>query len=111
MKAMFILAISSLIGSSSSLSGGLSTANSSMLGLMRLLISRSATLGGRATLLIRLYTLWFGLFIGMIAVLVYRTIQHTDIVFEQSDSREEQNQRNHHITSLDGRLTDISSSA
>ncbi|QBD78630.1 flippase-like domain-containing protein [Ktedonosporobacter rubrisoli] len=78
-KAVFILAVSSLIGSASGLPGGLGTADSSMLGLTRVLISTSATLGGAATLLIRLCTLWFGLSIGIGAVLLFRSIQGVDI--------------------------------
>ncbi len=77
-KAMFILAVSSLIGSASGLPGGLGTADGSMLGLSRLLISSSATLGGAATLLIRLCTLWFGLLIGVSSLLIFRSIQRVD---------------------------------
>lgn len=82
-KATFIMAVSSLIGSASGLPGGLGTADGSMLGLMRLLLTPSAATGGAATLLIRLCTLWFGLAVGVIALLLYRTTQHTDIFTEQ----------------------------
>ena len=71
-KSMFILASSSLVGSASGLPGGLGTADGSMLALTRLLISPSQALGGAATLLIRLCTLWFGLSIGVIALLLLR---------------------------------------
>lgn len=74
-KSMFILAVSSLIGSASGLPGGLGTADGSMLGLTRLLVTSSATLGGAATLLIRLCTLWFGLLVGMIALFRIRWLQ------------------------------------
>ncbi len=86
-KAMFILAVSSLVGSASGLPGGLGTADGSMLGLTRLLISPSATLGGSATLLIRLCTLWFGLGLGMTALLVFRSIQHIHLFAEREDER------------------------
>ncbi|GCE27492.1 TIGR00374 family protein [Dictyobacter alpinus] len=74
-KSMFILAVSSLIGSASGLPGGLGTADGSMLGLTRLLVSSSATIGGAATLLIRLCTLWFGLLVGVFALLRIRWMQ------------------------------------
>jgi glycosyltransferase 2 family protein len=76
-SATFILAVSSLIGSLSGLPGGLGTADGSMLGLTRLLVSSSATIAGAATLLIRFCTLWFGLGLGVIALLVFRTLRHT----------------------------------
>lgn len=78
-KAMFILAVSSLVGSASGLPAGLGTADSSMVGLTRLLISTSATLAGAATLLIRLCTLWFGLLVGGIAALLFHVIQRVDV--------------------------------
>jgi len=56
-----------------------------MLGLTRLLVTSSATLGSAAVLLIRLSTLWFGLAIGAIALLLYRSTQHTDILNEQAE--------------------------
>ncbi len=86
-KAMFILAVSSLVGSASGLPGGLGTADGSMLGLTRLLISPSATLGGSATLLIRLCTLWFGLGLGVTTLLVFRSIQHIRLFAEREDAR------------------------
>jgi uncharacterized protein (TIRG00374 family) len=89
-KATFILSVSSLIGSASGLPGGLGTADGSMLGLTRLLVTTSATLGGAATLLIRLCTLWFGLGLGVIALLIFRSAQHTDLSTGREDSWEEQ---------------------
>lgn len=77
-KSMFILAVSSLVGSASGLPGGLGTADGSMLGLTRLLITPSKAIGGAATLLIRLCTLWFGLGLGIIALLLFRATQHID---------------------------------
>lgn len=77
-KSMFILAVSSLVGSVSGLPGGLGTADGSMLGLTHLLITSSKAIAGAATLLIRLCTLWFGLGIGVIALILFRTTQHID---------------------------------
>ena len=78
-KATFILAFSSLVGSATGLPGGLGTADGSMLGLMRLLVSSSATIGGAATLLIRLCTLWFGLGLGVVALIILRSTQRSDL--------------------------------
>jgi len=61
-----------------------------MLGLTRLLISPSATLGGAATLLIRLCTLWFGLGLGLIALLIVRSTERTSLFIERGDGWEEQ---------------------
>jgi len=82
-KSTFILSVSSLIGSASGLPGGLGIADGSMLGLTRLLVTTSATLAGAATLLIRLCTLWFGLGLGVIALLVYRSTQYGDSATER----------------------------
>ncbi|WP_069801403.1 lysylphosphatidylglycerol synthase transmembrane domain-containing protein [Thermogemmatispora onikobensis] len=76
LKATFILAVSSLVGSASGLPGGLGTADGSLLGLIRLLVSSSAVIGGAATLLIRFCTLWFGLALGVIALLLLRLTQY-----------------------------------
>lgn len=78
-KATFILAVSSLIGSASGLPGGLGTADGSLLGLTRTLVTSSPALSSTATLLIRFCTLWFGLFIGVCAVLGFRAIQRVDL--------------------------------
>ena len=81
-KAVFILAVSSLIGSASGLPGGLGTADGSMIGLTRVLISPSATVGGAATLLIRLCTLWFGLALGVTALLTFRAMPQVKVARE-----------------------------
>ncbi|GAC1349593.1 MAG: lysylphosphatidylglycerol synthase transmembrane domain-containing protein [Ktedonobacteraceae bacterium] len=90
-QSTFILSVSSLIGSASGLPGGLGTADGSMLGLTRLLVTTSATLAGAATLLIRLCTLWFGLGLGVIALLIFRSTQHTDAPEEEVGSWEDYN--------------------
>ena len=96
-KAMFILAFSSLIGSVSGLPGGLGAADGSMLGLTRILVSSSVSLGGAATLLIRLCTLWFGLLLGVSAVLILRFVQHATVSERRGDGWEEQNQMNERL--------------
>lgn len=72
LKATFIMAFSTLVGSASGLPGGLGAADGAMLGVIRLLVTTSAAIGGAATLLIRLCTLWFGLALGVLALLVFR---------------------------------------
>jgi uncharacterized protein (TIRG00374 family) len=89
-KSMFILAVSSLIGSASGLPGGLGTADGSMLGLTHLLITSSKAIAGAATLLIRLCTLWFGLGLGVIALVLFRTTQHIDFSTVQGEMSENQ---------------------
>jgi Lysylphosphatidylglycerol synthase TM region len=89
-KATFILAFSSLVGSASGLPGGLGVAEGSVLGLTRLLISPSAALGGAATLLIRFCTLWFGLALGIIALLIFQSTQRTPLFGQPNDRQEEQ---------------------
>jgi len=109
-KAMFILAVSSLVGSVSGLPGGLGTADGSMLGLTRLLVSTSATLGGAATLLIRFCTLWFGLGLGVIALLIFRSTQHTNPFIDRGDGWEEQKGQKQETDStlpVDGRQSDL----
>ena len=108
-QATFILAISSLIGSASGLPGGLGTADGSMLGLTRLLVSTSASLGGAATLLIRFCTLWFGLLIGAGALLLYRVTQRVAISGEQESSWGEQDQKHTSILPTDGYTVDFGS--
>ena len=89
-KSMFILAVSSLVGSASGLPGGLGTADGSMLGLTHLLITSSKAIAGAATLLIRLCTLWFGLGLGVIALVLFRTTQHIDFSTVQGEMSENQ---------------------
>jgi hypothetical protein len=91
LKSTFILSVSSLIGSASGLPGGLGTADGSMLGLTRLLVTASATIAGAATLLIRLCTLWFGLGLGVTALLIFRATQRTGIFMKQEDGEEDKN--------------------
>jgi uncharacterized protein (TIRG00374 family) len=71
-QAAFILATSTLIGSVTGLPGGLGSADLSILGLMYALVTRSATVAGAATLLIRFCTLWFGVSIGVVGLLLFR---------------------------------------
>ncbi|HLV99710.1 MAG TPA: lysylphosphatidylglycerol synthase transmembrane domain-containing protein [Ktedonobacterales bacterium] len=71
-QAAFILATSTLIGSVTGLPGGLGSADLSILGLIFALVTRDATIAGAATLLIRFCTLWFGVSIGVVGLLLFR---------------------------------------
>jgi glycosyltransferase 2 family protein len=93
-KATFILAFSTLVGSASGLPGGLGAAEGSVLGLTRLLVSSSAALGGAATLLIRFCTLWFGLTLGVIALFIFQSMQRTPLLSQRSE--DEQNTTDMH---------------
>ena len=89
-KSMFILSVSSLVGSASGLPGGLGIADGSMLGLTHLLVTPSKAIAGAATLLIRLCTLWFGLVLGVIALILFRTTQHIDFSTIRGEMSENQ---------------------
>ena len=71
--AIFVLAVSSIVGALSMLPGGLGVADASVAGMLLLLVPDDAMTRGTAvaaTLLIRFATLWFGLIIGVIALVV-----------------------------------------
>lgn len=110
-KATFILAVSSLIGSASGLPGGIGTADGSMLGLTRLLVSKSATLSGAATLLIRFCTLWFGLLIGVGALLLSRSLPYAGTSIADKPDWEEQNPKQENVLPMDGSLADLDSTS
>jgi uncharacterized protein (TIRG00374 family) len=66
-SAVFVLAVSTLVGSVSTLPGGVGAAEASITGLLLLTLTTEAAAAGAATLLIRLATLWFGVSLGLIA--------------------------------------------
>jgi glycosyltransferase 2 family protein len=80
----FVLSVSSVLGALSMLPGGLGVAEASLAGLLLLLIddpSFSRADAAAATLLIRFATLWFGVLLGVVALLVLQrfgrpTTQH-----------------------------------
>jgi uncharacterized protein (TIRG00374 family) len=65
--AIFALAVSTLVGSASTLPGGLGAAEASITGLLLLTVTTEGAAAGAATLLIRLATLWFGVGLGLVA--------------------------------------------
>jgi len=71
-RAAFVLATSTLVGSASLLPGGLGAAEASSAALLKLVLPG---IGGAtaiaATLLIRFCTLWFGVAVGLVSLLVF----------------------------------------
>ena len=65
-NAVFILAFSTIIGAVTALPGGLGVAEVSIAGMLTLLVGMEASQAAAATLLIRLATLWFGVFLGFV---------------------------------------------
>lgn len=68
----FIFTFSSVMGAASLIPGGLGVAEGSMTGIMIAVAGLSKTFAVSATLLIRLSTLWFAVFIGLITLLLNR---------------------------------------
>lgn len=71
--ATFILATATILGSISMLPGGLGAAETSVAGLLLLLVRdgrMNQDLAAAATLLVRFATLWFGVLLGLAALLV-----------------------------------------
>ncbi len=65
--AIFVLAVSTLVGSASTLPGGLGAAEASITALLLLTATADHAVAAAATLLIRLATLWFGVTLGLVA--------------------------------------------
>jgi glycosyltransferase 2 family protein len=71
--AFFVLASATVLGSLSMLPGGLGAAEASVAGLLILLVSdelMTTEIAGAATLLIRFATLWFGVILGVGALML-----------------------------------------
>ncbi len=105
-QTTFIFAFSSLVGSATGLPGGLGSADGSMLALTRIFITPSSSIGGAATLLIRLCTLWFGLLLGACAALLLRITQHETIFVGQGTDREGKQQKTDTISPMNERYVD-----
>lgn len=73
-QAMFILAAASIIGGVSGLPGGLGAAELTIAGMMQTLVlgRQDPGLAGTATILVRLFTLWFAVTLGLITAVVFR---------------------------------------
>jgi uncharacterized protein (TIRG00374 family) len=70
--AIFILALGSILGGASSLPGGLGAAEATMTALLQALVQLPENVAVTATLLIRFFTLWFGVSLGILTVIIWR---------------------------------------
>ncbi|HEC23120.1 MAG TPA: flippase-like domain-containing protein [Chloroflexi bacterium] len=73
-QATFMLAAATIIGAVSGLPGGLGAAEFSIAGMVQLLVLGYEDPGfaGTATILVRLFTLWFGVVLGLLTAFVFR---------------------------------------
>ncbi len=72
--AVFILALGSILGGASTLPGGLGAAEISMTGMLQVLAHLPEDTAATATLLIRFCTLWFGVALGFLTVIIWRRL-------------------------------------
>ncbi len=73
-QAMFMLAVATVIGALSGLPGGLGAAEFTIAGMVQLLVLgyEDAGFAGTATLLVRLFTLWFAVVLGLVTAFAFR---------------------------------------
>ncbi len=71
-QATFILAFSVIIGGASTLPGGLGAAEVSLAGMLALIVGLPREVAASAALLIRFFTLWFGVALGWAVLALYR---------------------------------------
>ena len=89
--AIFILSLSSILGGASSLPGGLGAAEIIMTGMLQLLAGLSEDVAATATLLIRFFTLWFAVGLGVVTILIWRKLLFTpQIVVAIDNTRTEE---------------------
>jgi len=74
LTAIFILALGSILGGASSMPGGLGAAEATITGLLQALVGLPETVAVTATLLIRFFTLWFGVSLGVLTVVIWRKL-------------------------------------
>ncbi len=70
--AVFVLSFSTIVGAVSSLPGGLGAAEASIAGLLALTLAAPQGLAASAALLIRFFTLWFGVALGLVVLFASR---------------------------------------
>jgi uncharacterized protein (TIRG00374 family) len=70
--AVFVLSFSTIVGAVSSLPGGLGAAEASIAGLLALTLGAPQGLAASAALLIRFFTLWFGVALGLTVLFASR---------------------------------------
>ena len=84
--AVFVLSFSTIIGAVSSLPGGLGAAEVSIAGMLALTLGTPQAIAASATLLIRFFTLWFGVALGLVVLLTSRRLLLLEVTSTQ-DSR------------------------
>ncbi|MBN1991703.1 MAG: flippase-like domain-containing protein [Anaerolineae bacterium] len=72
--AIFILALGSILGGASTLPGGLGAAEATMTVLLQTLTHLPETAAVTATLLIRFFTLWFGVTLGILTIALWHKL-------------------------------------
>ena len=76
--ATFIYGFSTLVGALAMLPGGLGVTEAFLTGLLQILkIPKSISVA--STIIIRVATLWFGVLVGVVSVLIYQRISHKKI--------------------------------
>lgn len=73
LSATFVLAFSSIVGAVSMLPGGLGAAEGSIMGLLVKVVGVPANIAAVSTIIIRFCTLWFGVLVGLAALLTRRS--------------------------------------
>jgi len=72
--AIFTLAVGAILGGASSLPGGLGATEISMTGILQAVVYLSDEMAATATLFIRFFTLWFGVLLGILIVIIWRKL-------------------------------------
>ena len=76
--SIFTLAVGSLVGGASSLPGGLGATEASMTGILQAVVGLSSQVAATATLIIRFFTLWSGVGLGIFIVIIWRKMLFGD---------------------------------
>ncbi len=71
-QAVFILSFATIVGALSALPGGLGAAEVSIGAMLGLVVGLERSLAGTATLLIRFFTLWFAVALGLGVLVLFR---------------------------------------
>jgi uncharacterized protein (TIRG00374 family) len=72
--AIFTLSVGSIIGGLSSLPGGLGATEASMAGILQAVVGLSEQVAATATLIIRFFTMWSGVGLGVLVVIIWRNM-------------------------------------
>jgi uncharacterized protein (TIRG00374 family) len=81
--ANFTLALSSILGGVSSLPGGLGAAEATMTGMLQVMMGLAENVAATATILIRFFTLWFGVALGLLTVAIWRDMLFNGALAEE----------------------------